>query len=77
MTTLNRIIEFTGLEGRNILLCLEFTNLPQSEQQKSGRRLHRSAKILSHEEKCLFLMYFWMFNSHMFPEFLCHPHLLR
>jgi hypothetical protein len=26
-------------------------------------RLHRSTKILPHEEKCLFLMYFWTLNS--------------
>jgi len=30
--------------------------------------------ILSHEEKCLFLMYFWTLNSNMFPEFIYHPH---
>ena len=42
-------------------------------------------KVLSPEEKCLFLVYFWTLNSnmfpeflyHMFPEFLCHPHLSR
>jgi len=39
-------------------------------------KLHWSTKILAHEEKCLFLMYFWMLNSNMFPEFLYHPHLL-
>jgi hypothetical protein len=37
--------------------------------------LQWSTKILSHEEKCLFLMYFWVLNSNMFPEFLYHPHL--
>jgi hypothetical protein len=36
--------------------------------------LHWSTKVLSHEEKCLFLMYFWTLNSNMFPEFLYHPH---
>ena len=25
-------------------------------------------KILSHEETCLFLMYFWTLNSNIFPE---------
>jgi len=71
------MIEFTGIEGRTILLCLEFTNLPQSELQKSARMagLHWTTKILSHKEKCLFLIYFWMLNSNMFPEFFCHPHL--
>ena len=39
-------------------------------------RLHWSTKILSYEEKCLLLMYFWTLNSNMFPEFLYHPHLL-
>jgi len=38
-------------------------------------KLHRSTKILAHEEKCLFLVYFWMLNSNMFPEFLFHAHL--
>jgi len=31
------------------------------------------AEVLAHEEKCLFLMYFWMMNSNMFPEF-CITH---
>jgi hypothetical protein len=39
-------------------------------------QLHWSTKILAHEDKCLFLMYFWTPNSNMFPEFLDHPHLL-
>jgi hypothetical protein len=40
--------------------------------------LHGSTKILSHTEKCLFLMYFFFtLNSNMFPEFLYHPHLSR
>jgi len=30
---------------------------------------HWSTKILTHEDKCLFLMYFWTMNSNMFPEF--------
>jgi hypothetical protein len=41
----------------------------------SVNKLHWSKKVLSHEEKCLFLMYFWTLNSNMFPEFLNHPHL--
>ena len=40
-------------------------------------KLHWSTKILSHKEKCLFLMYFWTLNSNMFLEYLYHPHLLR
>ena len=40
-------------------------------------RLHWSTKIVSHEEKYLFLMYFWTPNSNMFPEFLYHPHFSR
>ena len=32
---------------------------------------------MSHEEKYLFLMYFWTLNSNMFSEFLYHPHLSR
>ena len=40
-------------------------------------KLHWSKKILSHEEKCLFLMYFWKLNSNMFPEFLYHLHISR
>jgi hypothetical protein len=39
--------------------------------------LHWSTKILSHEEKCLLLVYIWKLNSNMFPEFLYHPHILR
>jgi hypothetical protein len=35
--------------------------------------LHWSTKILSHEEKCPFLMYFWTLNWNMFPEFLFCP----
>jgi len=26
--------------------------------------------------KNMFVMYFWMLNSNMFPEILYHPHLL-
>jgi len=37
-------------------------------------KLQWSTKILSHKEKCLSMMYFWMLNSNMFTEFLCHPH---
>jgi len=37
--------------------------------------LQWSTKILSHDEKCPFLVYFWTLNSNMFPEFLYHPHL--
>ena len=48
-----------------------------SEKWKYERRIHWSTKILVHEEKCPFLMYFWTLNSNMFPEFLYHPHLLR
>ena len=36
-----------------------------------------SSKVLSLEEKCLFLMYLSTLNSNMFPEFLSHPHLSR
>jgi len=32
------IIEITGIEGRIILLCLEFTHLHQSELQSLGGR---------------------------------------
>ena len=46
-----------------------------SEARKRRRQLHRSTKSLSHEEKCLFLMYFWALISNIFPEFLYHPHL--
>jgi len=44
-------------------------------QSGTTHLLQLSTKILSHEEECLFLMYFWMLNSSMFPEFLYHPHL--
>jgi len=38
-------------------------------------KLHWSTEIWTHEEKCLFLMYFWTLNLNMLPEFLYHPHL--
>jgi hypothetical protein len=38
-------------------------------------RLHWSTKVLSHEEKRLFLVYFRTLNSNNFPEFLYHPNL--
>jgi len=32
-------------------------------------------KVLSHEENCLFLRYFWTLNSNTFPGFLYHPQI--
>jgi hypothetical protein len=37
--------------------------------------LHWSTKILSHEDKGLYMMYFWILNSNTFPEFLYQPQL--
>ena len=51
------------------------THDSSSEARKTRHRLHWTTKILSHEEKCLFLMYFWELISHTFPEFLYYRHL--
>ena len=67
----------------NGVLCTQFDDIQAPIPYISFRplvfvfvhRLHWSAKILSHEEKYVFLMYFWTLNSNMFPEFLYHPHL--
>ena len=40
-------------------------------------QLHWPTMILAHEEKCLFLMYFWALNSNVFPEVPYHSHLSR
>jgi hypothetical protein len=68
-----------SLRNINSHYCWKFIKISNFEArlQNCEKRLHWSTKILSHEEKCLFLMYFWTVNSNMFPEFLYHPHLSR
>jgi hypothetical protein len=61
-----------GSAFSNILACKLFIWRGSSRY----RRLHWSTKVLSHEEKCLCMMYFWTQNSNMFVEFLYRPHLL-
>jgi hypothetical protein len=43
----------------------------------SGSPITLVKKVLSHEEKCLFLAYFWTLNSNTFQEFLYRPNLSR
>jgi len=54
----------------------DWQNLKQAILEAAREfKLHWSTKILAHEEKCLFLVYFWTLNSIIFPEFLYHAQL--
>jgi hypothetical protein len=63
------ILEPSAVLTRNIFL-------PNSMKFSSQRCMITLVnKDFVPREKSLFLMYFWMLNSNMFPEFLYHPHL--
>ena len=76
-------ISFVGKLGFEFLCTVKTDKIGQQGARyltlvnKRRDILHWSTKVLSHEENCLFLMYFWTLNSNMFSEFLYHPQLSR
>ena len=60
---MNRISELVGLtKPCNNVPGVIVGCSPTVLTSEEGRELHWSTKSLSHEEKCLFLMYFWKLN---------------
>jgi hypothetical protein len=66
-----------GLKAQSLRKQFTFTFFLLHNGNTHILQLHWSTKILSHEEECLFLMYFWMLNSNIFKEFFYHPYHLH